>query len=195
MCRSQEGEPQSRKALHTAFFYKRADRLNPASRTFDVPWTMHVRLFLFLSVVLWGVGTGHSSLAQGNRAAEEEAIRKGDAEWSHAADTKDLEKTVSFYAEDGSVLPFGAAIATGKEQVRQVWSHLMSLPGYSLTFAPTTVQVAKAGDIAYEVGAFALKLNDAQGNATTTPGKYVVVWKKQADRGRKAVADIFNTDK
>ena len=156
---------------------------------------MRVRLFLFLSVVLWGVGMGHSSLAQGNRAAEEEAIRKGDAEWSHAADTKDVEKMVSFYAEDGSVLPFGAPIATGKEQVRQVWSHLMSLPGYSLTFAPTTVQVAKAGDIAYEVGAFALKLNDAQGNATTTPGKYVVMWKKQADRGWKAVADIFNTDK
>jgi uncharacterized protein (TIGR02246 family) len=152
--------------------------------------------YFFVSVVLVLVaGIGTLGLAQGKRAADEEAIRKGDAEWSQAAEAKNLERTVSFYAEDGSVLPFGAPIATGKEQVRQVWSHLMSLPGFSLTFAPTKVQVAKAGDVAYEVGTFALKLNDEQGNATTTPGKYVVVWKKQADGGWKAVADIFNTDK
>ena len=148
--------------------------------------------YLLLSVVLvLAAGIARSGRAQG----DEQAIRKGDAEWSHAAETKDLEKMVSFYAQDGSVLPFGAPIATGGEQVRQVWSHLMSLPGFSLTFAPTKVQVAKAGDIAYEVGTFALKLNDAQGNATTTPGKYVVVWKKQADGVWKAAADIFNTDR
>jgi ketosteroid isomerase-like protein len=112
--------------------------------------------YLFLSVVLvLAAGIARSGRAQG----DEQAIRKGDAEWSHAAETKDLEKTVSCYAKDGSVLPFGAPIATGEEQVRQVWSHLMSLPGFSLTFAPTKVQVAKAGDIAYEVGTFALKLN------------------------------------
>jgi uncharacterized protein (TIGR02246 family) len=157
---------------------------------------MRVRRYALFSVVLVAsAGIAGSGLAQGNPAGYEEAIRKCDAEWSHAAEAKDLEKTVSFYAEDGSVLPFGAPIATGKEQVRQVWSHLMSLPGFSLTFAPTKVQVAKAGDLAYDVGTFALKLNDAQGNSTTTPGKYVVVWKKQADGKWKAVADIFNTDK
>jgi uncharacterized protein (TIGR02246 family) len=157
---------------------------------------MFVRRYTLFSVVLVAaVGIVGSGVAQGKRTENEEAIRKADAEWSHAAEAKDLEKTVSFYAEDGSVLPFGAPIATGKEQVRQVWSHLMSLPGFSLTFAPTKVQVAKAGDLAYDVGTFALKLNDAQGNATTTPGKYVVVWKKQADGAWKAVADIFNTDK
>jgi uncharacterized protein (TIGR02246 family) len=157
---------------------------------------MRVRGYTLFSIILVAAaGIAGSGMAQGSRAGDEEAIRKGDAEWSHAAEAKDLEKTVSFYAEDGSVLPFGAPIATGKEQVRQVWSHLMSLPGFSLTFAPTKVQVAKAGDLAYDVGTFALKLNDAQGNATTTPGKYVVVWKKQADGKWKAVADIFNTDK
>jgi len=44
-------------------------------------------------------------------------------------------------------------------------------------------------------GTFELKLNDAQGNATTTPGKYVVAWRKQPTHDWKAVADIFNTDK
>jgi SnoaL-like domain len=101
-------------------------------------------LFFFVVSTLL-LGTGRSGLGQGSGPADESAIRKADAEWSRAAETKDLEKTVSFYAEDGSVLPFGAPIATGKEQVRQVWSHLMSLPGYSLTFAPTRCRSRNPG--------------------------------------------------
>jgi ketosteroid isomerase-like protein len=49
--------------------------------------------------------------------------------------------------------------------------------------------------MAYDVGTFELKLNDAQSAAMTIPGKYVVVWKKQKGGSWKAEADIFNTDK
>ncbi|GAC1432275.1 MAG: hypothetical protein NVS1B11_10670 [Terriglobales bacterium] len=131
----------------------------------------------------------------GHRPPDEKTIRDGDTVWSHAAQTKDLDQTVSFYSDDASVMPFNGPIATGKEQIRQLWSHLMSLPGYSLHFAPTKVEVASGGDLAYEIGTFELTANDAQGKASTTPGKYVVVWKKQAKGDWKAAADIFNTNK
>lgn len=136
------------------------------------------------------------SFAQdGHRPPDEKTIRDGDIVWSHAAQTKDLDQTVSFYSDDASVMPFNGPIATGKEQIRQLWSHLMSLPGYSLHFAPSKVEVASGGDLAYEIGTFELTANDAQGKASTTPGKYVVVWKKQSKGDWKAAADIFNTDK
>jgi ketosteroid isomerase-like protein len=146
-------------------------------------------------VLLFLLGMSRSESARSQAAADETEIRKADAEWSHAAQTKNLEKMISFYAEDGSVLPFGAPIATGREQARQLWSHLMSLPGFSLTFTPTKVQVASSGELAYDVGTFLLTLNDTKGTPTSTPGKYVVVWQKQAPGGWKAVADIFNTDR
>jgi uncharacterized protein (TIGR02246 family) len=136
------------------------------------------------------------SLAQKpNPNPDQQAIRKLDKDWSAAAGSKDVEKTISFYSDDASAFPFNAPIATGKEQIRQVWSHLMSLPGFALTFSPTKIEVAKSGDLAYDIGTFELKSNDAEGNATTTVGKYVVVWKKQPDGQWKAIADIFNTDK
>jgi ketosteroid isomerase-like protein len=136
------------------------------------------------------------SLAQkSNPTADEQAIRKLDRDWSAAANSKDVEKTVSYYADDASAFPYNAPIATGKEQVRQMWSHLVSLPGFALTFGPTKIAVAKSGDLAYEFGTFELKSNDAQGNSTTTLGKSVVVWKKQPDKEWKVVVDIFNTDK
>ncbi|HWC15420.1 MAG TPA: nuclear transport factor 2 family protein, partial [Terriglobales bacterium] len=73
-------------------------------------------------------------------------------------------------------------------------SHLLESPGFHLQFAPTKIEVAKGGDMAYDVGTFELKMNDSSGNPTTTSGKYVVVWKKEGGQW-KAVADIFNTDK
>jgi uncharacterized protein (TIGR02246 family) len=128
-------------------------------------------------------------------STDEEAIRKLDAEWSAAAQGKDVEKSVSVYAEDAVFLPNGAPIATGKTQIRDAWSHLLALPGVELKFAPTTIEVAKSKDMAYDVGTYQLKVNDPQGNPTTQIGKYVVVWKKQPDKQWKVVADIFNPDK
>ena len=102
---------------------------------------------------------------------------------------------VSYYSDDASAFPFNAPIATGKEQIRQLWSALMAKPGFSLSFAPTKIDVAKSNDLAYEAGTFELKMNDAQNNPTTTNGKYVVCWKKSAKGEWKVQFDIFNTDK
>jgi ketosteroid isomerase-like protein len=140
-----------------------------------------------------GIGVSLAAKAQGN--ADEQAIRNLDKEWSAAAGSKDAAKTVSFYASDASAFPFNAPIATGKERIEEMWAHLMALPGFALSFAPSKIEVAKGGDLAYDVGTFELKVNDAQGNRAITVGKYVVVWKKQADAHWKVVADIFNTDK
>jgi uncharacterized protein (TIGR02246 family) len=140
-------------------------------------------------------GTAFSLGQKANPNKDEQAIRQLDKDWSAAAQSKDVDKTLSFYADDASALPFNAPIATGKEQIRQLWTHLTSLPGFALTFSPTKIEVAKSGDLAYDVGTFELKSNDAQGNASSQIGKYVVVWKKQPDKQWKAIIDMFSTDK
>jgi ketosteroid isomerase-like protein len=148
---------------------------------------------LLALLVLAGMGVSFAQKSAGS--ADEQAIRKLDKEWSAAAQSKDAGKTVSYYAEDASAFPFNAPIATGKEQIQKLWAGLMSMPGFSLSFAPTKIEVAKSGDLAYDIGTFELKDNDANGTLTTTIGKYVVVWKRQPDKQWKVVADIFNTDK
>jgi uncharacterized protein (TIGR02246 family) len=138
------------------------------------------------------------AMAQANAKKSSDAenrIRALDSEWSQAAQSKDVDKMVSYYSDDASAFPFNAPIATGKEQIRQLWSALMAKPGFSLSFAPTKIDVAKSNDLAYEAGTFELKMNDAQNNPTTTNGKYVVCWKKSAKGEWKVQLDIFNTDK
>ncbi len=156
---------------------------------------MNLRMKFGLVTTLLLAGMGVSFAQKSDGGADEQAIRKLDAGWSAAAESKDVGKFISYYAEDGAALPFNAPIAKGKEQTEKLWAGLMSMPGFALSFAPTKIEVAKSGEMAYDVGTFELKLNDASGKSTTTLGKYVVVWKKQADKQWKAVADVFNTDK
>jgi uncharacterized protein (TIGR02246 family) len=127
-------------------------------------------------------------------SADEQAIRALDTAWSHAAETKDLDKTVSFYADDASILPPNMPIAAGKNAIRAVWSQFLSMPGFSITFAPSKVVIAKSGDMAYEIGTFQTTVNDAQGKPTSSVGKFVVNWQKRGGQW-KVVADIFNDDK
>ena len=127
-------------------------------------------------------------------SSNENAIRALDAAWSQAAGAKDLDKTVSFYADDASLLPANAPIATGKDAIRAAWSQFMALPGFSLSFTPNKIVVAKSGDMAYEIGTFQSTLNDAQGKPAASVGKYVVNWQKRSGQW-KVVADIFNDDK
>ena len=87
-------------------------------------------------------------------SADEQAIRALDTAWSHAAETKDLDKTVSFYADDASILPPNMPIAAGKNAIRTVWSQFLSMRGFSITFAPSKAVIAKSGDMAYEIGTF-----------------------------------------
>lgn len=150
-------------------------------------------LGLLAAAGVFGIGLAFAQTS--SRGADEQAIRKLDKEWSEATQSKDAGKMAAYYDADGSAFPFNAPIATGKEQIQKVWAGLMALPGFSLSFGPTKIEVAKSGEMAYDVGTFELKFNDANGNPTTEIGKYVVVWKKQPDKQWKAIADIFNTDK
>ncbi|HWZ57888.1 MAG TPA: SgcJ/EcaC family oxidoreductase [Gemmatimonadaceae bacterium] len=126
-----------------------------------------------------------------HRASDEAAIRTLDSAWVKAAVAKDAQQFVSYYADDASLLAPGAPIATGKPALQAAWTGLMALPGFALTFAPTKIDVS--GDRAYEIGDYALTLNDKTGKPQTTKGKYVVVWGKQPDGTWKALLDAPTT--
>jgi Ketosteroid isomerase homolog len=55
----------------------------------------------------------------------EQAVRDADAEWSKVAGAKDLDKTVSFYADDAIVLPPNQAAVATKTGIRDLWKGLI----------------------------------------------------------------------
>ena len=124
----------------------------------------------------------------------EQAIRDLDAKWSAAAGAKDVDKTVSYYAEGAVVMPPNASAATTTEAIRSAWKEMLTSPGAAISWKATKVEVATSGDLAYVSGTYEERMTDASGKTVNDRGKYLEVWEKQADGTWKVVADIWNSD-
>jgi len=121
------------------------------------------------------------------------AVRDADAAWSKAAGAKDLDKTVSFYADDAVVMPPNVERATTKEAIRKIWKDLLT--DAKVSWKATKVEVAKSGDIGFISGTYEVTMNDVvTGKPVSDHGKYLEVWEKQADGNWKCGADIWNSD-
>jgi ketosteroid isomerase-like protein len=122
-----------------------------------------------------------------------DAIREQDAQWSKTAGTGDLDGTVSYYSDDASVLPPNAPLATDKAGIRALWTALVA-PAVSTSWTATKVDVASSGDLGYAMGTYDIKPKDPKSTAAADHGKFVEIWKKQADGKWKCAVDIFNSD-
>ena len=119
----------------------------------------------------------------------EQAVRDADAEWSKVAAAKDLDKTVSFYADDAMVLPPNQPMVTSKTGIRDLWKGFFD--GLTdISWKTSRVEMAKSGDMGCLIGTYAMTMKD--GSKDT--GKYCEVWKKQADGKWKVVTDMFSSD-
>jgi len=70
---------------------------------------------------------------------------------------------------------------------------MMQDPNFALSFTPTKIVVAKAGDQAYELGDFQMTSSDKKKKPVTLKATYVVVWGKQMDGSWKALVDSPTT--
>jgi len=119
----------------------------------------------------------------------EQAVRDADEQWSKAAVAKDLDKTVSFYAADALVLPPTHPAITTKDEIRNLWKWFFDSLA-SINWTTTRVEAAKSGDMAYLTGIYEMTMKDG----TKDHGKFLDVWKKQADGSWKVVVDMVNSD-
>ena len=149
-------------------------------------------LWSCIAVVLIASSCGEKTPPD-TRAADESTIRNLDAQWSKTAAAKDVDGAVSYYSDDASLLAPNAPIASDKQGIRAAWATLLG-PDTSLTWQANKVEVSRSGDLAYAQGVYQLTSKDARGKPTSDTGKFVEVWKKQADGKWKTVADIFNSD-
>jgi ketosteroid isomerase-like protein len=109
-----------------------------------------------------------------NVEQERSALLALDREWSQT--TKDMNKFISYYAPDATAHPQGMPSATGSAAIMDAFMKMSAAPGFSLQWTPVRADVGAAGDVGYTVGTY-----QASMNGETEKGKYVCVWKKQAD--------------
>ena len=136
----------------------------------------------------------NSTVSPDTRTADEDTVRKLDADWVKAAQSKQVDAWVAFYADDAVVLPPNDKLATTKETIRKPVGDLLGLPGLAIHWKPLKVEVARSGDLAYLYGTYELGFDDPSGKRANDAGKILEVWKKQPDGNWKCIVDTWNSD-
>jgi len=114
------------------------------------------------------------------RAEDGAAIRSASKDWAAAAAAKDADKFVSFYAEDAVVMLAGQPDAKGKTAIQDTIGGMMKDPAFSLSWETDAVEVARSGDLAYELTPYTLTLTDPMTKKRfTEKGVGVTVWRKE----------------
>lgn len=146
-------------------------------------------------IVLLGLICGCTQqAAQDTREEDERAIRELGIEIWEATEAKDLERLMSFIAEDAMVLYPNTPILNGKDAIREIWRAYFAMPDFAMSGKDVKVEVSRSGDLAYVQGTCSSSMNDAVGKPITDKGKYIGILKKQADGEWKIAADIYNSD-
>ncbi len=127
-------------------------------------------------------------------AGDEEVLLKADREFARATAEKGVEGFAAFLAEDVVLLNGGAPIIYGRQGAIDMWSGLLTDPGASITWEPTMAVLAESGELGYTVGQYIMILTGENGERSVEKGKYVTIWRKQADGSWKVVLDGGNPD-
>jgi len=126
-------------------------------------------------------------------AAEEQVIRDSSQQWMAAEQGRDLLTVMSFMDANVTTI-FDGNVARGRAAVEAAtqarWD---AMPDGRIEWATGSIEVAAAGDLAYERGAWTMDPGGLA-NPDAETGEFVCIWKK-VDGEWKVVVDAGSTIK
>jgi ketosteroid isomerase-like protein len=96
----------------------------------------------------------------------------------------------AWFAPDAVTLANGKAAIIGHDAIAAgaTWTPA----NYQLTWKPEGARMSQSGDMGYTWGHYDGVSKDSEGNSVKTSGRYMTLWKKQADGTWKVEADASN---
>lgn len=150
---------------------------------------------LFACLGLFALTAACTRTVPDRRDADIKAVKGVEAAWVEDIATKDVDKFASYYSDDASLLMPNTPIINGKDDIIAALKPMLADPKFALTFQSTRAEASKGGDFVYTVGTYSMTMSRPnEKTAATDKGKYLTVFKKQADGSWKAVADMMSSD-
>ncbi|HMK31421.1 MAG TPA: SgcJ/EcaC family oxidoreductase [Terriglobales bacterium] len=122
----------------------------------------------------------------------ESLISKIGEEWARHWNAGELEKLIAAYATEAVYMPPHHAAVHGRDAIHEYLKgplrHGVRDLRYEVTF------IKHSGDLAYDVGRYSMSLPEPSGVMRQDRGKYLTVWRRQADGNWKIVADCWSSD-
>ncbi len=134
--------------------------------------------------------------APDTREADARALREGEVaafvkDWGG----KDIDRIAAHFTDDGILMVPNAPVMSGKASIASSMKDALTDPNWSLAMQPVQVEVSKAGDLAYARGTYVLTAsNPPSKKVATEKGRFLAIFRKEADGGWKALQEITNAE-
>jgi ketosteroid isomerase-like protein len=112
---------------------------------------------------------------------------EADRAFNRATAERRTDGWMEFMAEDGAMIRSAGTI-TGRAAIREDMGKAFADTSFSLTWEPD--QADASADLGYTNGHYRAQFRDAKGQPQVRTGRYLTVWKRQADGSWKVVRDI-----
>lgn len=141
---------------------------------------------LCVAVLLAGVGCQRGV----DVARETDALLQTDRAWAQvAAAGGSPDSVLAFWTEDARVAMPGAPLVSGKAALREMVTSSFAAPGFRISWTPERAVVSSSGDLGYTTGTNSVTMPDSTGKAATMVGRYITVWRREADGRWRCVED------
>lgn len=125
---------------------------------------------------------------------EGEKLMQVSREWSKIAATRNVDKTLSYWADDATVISAGQPTLKGKKEIRQMVEGSFKDPSFQIGWEPQSAEISKSGDLGYMIEDDNLTVNDSTGKPVTQHYRSITIWKKQTDGTWKNVVDVMSPE-
>jgi ketosteroid isomerase-like protein len=119
-------------------------------------------------------------------------IQAVDEAYEKAVANQDAAAIAGLYSQDAFLLAPNAPMAKGPDAIRGVLQGYIDAGAQSLELE--TIALEEQGDMIVEVGRYTLGLQPPGAGPITDVGKYLQVFKRQADGSLRITYDCFNSD-
>ena len=125
-------------------------------------------------------------------AATRELLRT-DRSWAMvAAADGPVDSVVAYWTSDARVILPGQPVLQGTDAIRQMIAATRTIPGFHISWTPNSAVVSPSGDFGYTYGTNRITAPDPSGKLHTAEGRYITVWRKEADGRWRCSVDISN---
>ena len=133
------------------------------------------------------------STRQFDAAAEGRRLLQRDAEWAQAATQgTDLDRILSYWADDAVVMEPGQPAYVGKAAIRAYVASSLQTPGFRIHWVSSNPVFSPDGNMAYMPGSDELTMTGPNGAPVTVHMQGVSIWRRNPRGEWYCVVDIAN---
>ena len=123
-----------------------------------------------------------------------DALLQRDREWAAIAEQgRDVERILSFWTEDATIIPPSGPVVNGKSAIRDYVQKSLAIPGFRILWRPASVAISADGTLGYTTGENSVTVPGPEGKLVTIPGRYATVWRRDDGGDWRCVIDIWNS--